>query len=258
MNRRKFIKSGLALGGGLAISPAITFASETVISSLPYVINSPGTYILNGSLACNLASGAAIQIDSSDVTVDLNGYHISNINGTGTNAVGIYVADPSLHNIKIFDGQVNYFHTGIYLKGSCVMPNAYNIDFIITQSYAACILISGSGNIINNCYLYAFTRSTAVGVGACTAAIGLGIDGSKATLVRGVTIEMSDNGAGDTTCCVYIHNNAQDVVILDSTLRTADAGIVFAADGASGNYRGIDYQYVTVPYVGGNSLGDNA
>ena len=63
----------------------------TVITSLPYAINTQGIYCLKGNLESNMTSGNAITINTNNVVLDLNGYKIGGLAaGAGTNANGIF------------------------------------------------------------------------------------------------------------------------------------------------------------------------
>src|ERR1700692_1755414 len=72
----------------LIASGSLTHA-QTTINSLPYTITAPGTYVLGTSLNYGGISGSAIQINASNVTVDLNGHYINNTAGPRTQTSGI-------------------------------------------------------------------------------------------------------------------------------------------------------------------------
>ncbi|MBS0657814.1 MAG: hypothetical protein JSR82_06145 [Verrucomicrobia bacterium] len=72
--------------------------TRTPISSAPFVINTRGSYYLTGNLS--FTSGNAITINSSQVTLDLNGFTISGVSGC---QAGISVA-ANLVNVVIRNG----------------------------------------------------------------------------------------------------------------------------------------------------------
>jgi hypothetical protein len=49
---------------------------QTIINSVPYTITAPGNYVLGSNLIYSSAAGAAIQIFSSNVTLDLGGHYL--------------------------------------------------------------------------------------------------------------------------------------------------------------------------------------
>jgi hypothetical protein len=62
---------------------------RTPISSLPFAINQSGSYYLTGNLQFTGASGIAIRIDASNVTLDLMGFTLSSTNAVGGDAIFI-------------------------------------------------------------------------------------------------------------------------------------------------------------------------
>ena len=63
----------------------------TVITSLPYTISTQGIYCLKGNLATSMTSGNAIEINTNNVVIDLNGYKLGGLGaGPGTTARGIH------------------------------------------------------------------------------------------------------------------------------------------------------------------------
>jgi hypothetical protein len=54
----------------------------TKISSLPYTINSPGFYYVTGNLSNPINSGGII-VSVDDVTIDLMGFRLGGVAGTG-------------------------------------------------------------------------------------------------------------------------------------------------------------------------------
>ena len=49
-------------------------SGQTPINSVPYTIHKPGNYFLHKNLTFGVASGTAITINSSNVTLDFNGH----------------------------------------------------------------------------------------------------------------------------------------------------------------------------------------
>ena len=96
--------------------------SETVISSLPFTISTPGTYILSGNLNYT-RSNAAITVEASNVVIDLKGFTLS---ATNTNSIGISVTDSE--DFAIQNGEIAGFNMGLQLGG--VLNAARNLKVL--------------------------------------------------------------------------------------------------------------------------------
>ena len=123
-NLVKYSGKGLALTLFVAlvslVSSGLTPASAettncTPITALPYTITAQGVYCLTHNLGTASTTGDAIRINASNVTIDLNGYRLSNLAaGAGTNAKGIYAYQRK--NITIRNGSIRGFLYGIHLS----------------------------------------------------------------------------------------------------------------------------------------------
>src|SRR5947209_4477121 len=60
---------------------------RTAISSLPFTISAPGSYYLTGNLQFTAASGDAITVSASDVSIDLMGFALSSATAVTGNAI---------------------------------------------------------------------------------------------------------------------------------------------------------------------------
>src|SRR5687768_909158 len=83
LTRGRRVRYGLMLLAFLASTGGLlTATAHTVISALPYIINSPGTYVLNSDLTYSGPTDtttSAIVINSSNVTLDFRGHSISKL-----------------------------------------------------------------------------------------------------------------------------------------------------------------------------------
>ena len=76
---------------------------RTPISSLPYTISEPGSYYLTGNLQFSAATGNAITVSASDVTLDLMGFTLSST--AEVTGDGIQLA-PGVRNVAVRNGQI--------------------------------------------------------------------------------------------------------------------------------------------------------
>jgi hypothetical protein len=141
--------------------------SRTPISSLPYAINTPGSYYLTGNLS--VTGGIdGITINASGVTLDLNGYTISSTSGANASGNAILVGSSGpIQNIIIKNGNINGatvvsgggsfsgggFSTGIY---SVQQLNSVRVEGInVSQVGSAGISLNQSGLsgslVVRNC-----------------------------------------------------------------------------------------------------------
>jgi hypothetical protein len=105
------------------IMSGISAFADTTINHLPYTINTPGTYTLSANLS-GLCTPAVININASNLTLDLNGYNVT-MNATATgNSNGIVVNNAN--NVTITNGSLTY------------MGTAYNFMLIPFAEYSQC------------------------------------------------------------------------------------------------------------------------
>jgi hypothetical protein len=77
--------------------------ARTPIESLPFTINTPGSYYFTKNLQFTAASGHAISITSSNVTLDLGGFTLSSTAAVGGRGI---VVTGGLNNIAIRNGNI--------------------------------------------------------------------------------------------------------------------------------------------------------
>src|SRR5262245_55770110 len=76
---------------------------RTPIFSLPFTINQPGSYYLTGNLTASAAGANGINIEASDVTLDLAGFALSGLGGAGGDGVNVFVL---VTNVTVRNGTV--------------------------------------------------------------------------------------------------------------------------------------------------------
>ena len=113
--------------------------ADTLISTLPYTIAVTGNYSVAHSLSYS-GSGAAITVNASDVTVDLQGQQLVCSTPPGTTAVGIAAKDRS--NVTVRNGSILNFKRGIQVSGStarrCIIEKLSLISCRETAIWSEC------------------------------------------------------------------------------------------------------------------------
>jgi hypothetical protein len=108
----------MAVGTPLAQEAgAETFSTcNAFVTTVPFTIGSSGTWCLQQDLATSIGTGAAIQINVNNVTLDCNGHRLGGLSaGPATNARGIRAQDRQ--NVTIRNCAVRGFWRGIEIQG---------------------------------------------------------------------------------------------------------------------------------------------
>ena len=173
---RKFAFSFLCLALFQTPSAYAETTECTEITALPITITSQGVFCLKRSIGLSpgLLTGAAIDIQTNNVVIDLNGFKIGNLSaGAGTEAVGIQAVNRK--NIVLKNGTVRGFFTAIDLTGSSSSGHVIE-DMLLDQNTVFGILGEGTGFVIR--------RNQIVLVGGSTveegiSALGIAVIGSN-------------------------------------------------------------------------------
>lgn len=169
------------LVSGFAQAQITELDCDFKITAVPITISSPGTWCFDKDLTHSASGSTAIDIKSSNVTLDLNSHILRGpmdggkvVPGTaykyGVNVSGVCcTSDPTLqyNNIKIRNGTISGFHYGITMQG--------NLD--------------GSGHIIENMQI------------RDTASSAISFNGVKNAIVRNTAISRLDAGLCGTAGC---------------------------------------------------------
>ena len=132
----------------------------TEITALPITITSQGVFCLKRSIGLSpgLLTGAAIDIQTNNVIIDLNGFKIGNLSaGTGTEARGIQAFNRK--NIVIKNGTVRGFSVGINLNGSNSSGHVVK-DMLLDQNTLFGIFGQGTGFVIQRNHIVLIGGST--------------------------------------------------------------------------------------------------
>src|ERR1700757_2000392 len=115
---------------GLTLLPVATKAFETAqgvtatpITSIPFVITTPGNYYVPADLTGTAVAGAAITIAASQVYLDLNGRTIKDTTPTNF-AYGILVFNQV--DVTIQNGDIDNYYVGVFFSPNSTDVNAKN------------------------------------------------------------------------------------------------------------------------------------
>lgn len=149
------------LAAGLTLLPVAnsnawsvaTNVPATAIGAVPFVINAPGNYYLATDLVFTGPAGAAITINASQVTLDLNGHTLSTSISTAF-SIGVYVFNRV--DVTIKEGDIdNFGYAGVYLAPNSTDVNAKNVvdDVRFNNDAIGVLSVSGTSNWVKNCII---------------------------------------------------------------------------------------------------------
>lgn len=164
-------------------------ACTASITTFPATISTPGTYCLDASHALSLASGSAIAINASHVTLDCNGFMLDNRTaGPSTTAIGVSSTDR--YNIVVRHCDIRGFLMGLRMYG----PTGGHVieDNRFLQNTYIGLNVHGNGSVVRrNLVLDTGTTTSAdFAVGIYTAN---SVDITE-NLVSGVFARIGGNG----------------------------------------------------------------
>jgi len=252
----------------------------TAITTLPYVITVQGIYCFTGNLATSITSGNAIEIQTNNVTIDMNGWKLGGLAaGTGTFTNGIYAWQRK--NITIRNGTIRGFYYGIWLDDGSPFTTSQGhliVDIRADKNTLTGIQIEGRGNIVRRSQVVDTGGSTVfddmfayaillIGPGgrvlnndiSDTAAInngqgyGLYLATADGAVVEGNRIDDVSSGTGPTYG-MYI-NNSNDVLVASNRITSALNGIYYG--GSTGKYMDNLTSGIITPFTGGTDAGGN-
>lgn len=126
-------------------------SNATNFNTCAYTINTTGTYVLTGNLAC---TGHGLTINASDVTVNLNGYTIDGDDGASDYGVRVF---GGFNNLVIANGSITDFARGFNVATG--NHDRVSIKNITISSCAYGIYSSSSGTATG----YIFQNNTITG-----------------------------------------------------------------------------------------------
>jgi hypothetical protein len=244
-------KLGAALLALLALfGPA---RAETVdctpITALPMVITVQDVYCLTGDINFAAAAGNAIDVQTNNVVVDLNGFTLGGLAGSGTTAVGIQALDRL--NVTIKNGRVRGFLKGIFLETSG-LSQGHVIDGVrADQNTFVGIQVDGTGNVVRDSQVARTGGSSTMGANAD--AIGILATGSGPRMIENDITDTTKQGTG-VAVAIRFQSSTVGGLADSNRITGADKGVEFLA-GATGKCRGNLLFSVTTFFVGCTDTG---
>lgn len=112
---RSLHKSLLSAAFTAVVLPILAADGRIPISAVPYTISAPGSYYLTRDLT--IASGTAITVSASNVTLDLNGHTLTNSAGAGFN-YGVSNLNGAFSRLRVTGGRIVGGAAGVYFYGN--------------------------------------------------------------------------------------------------------------------------------------------
>jgi hypothetical protein len=190
--------AGLATAGPLDPSAPPGSTGKTVITALPYTISQPGSYVLNGNLACNgCGSQDSITVAAANVTIDLQGFELSSGNSSGFVISGLPV-NPK--NVTVLNGTINAGGTGQALR----LAESATVDGVTVMGSAGGLggISVGPNSHVSNCRVEGYTNvATGIEVGnnsvvsnCISSGNQTGINGGSGVSILNTTVNNSTGG----------------------------------------------------------------
>jgi len=161
-----------------------------VVTSLPTVISTPGTWCVKQNLTTAGAAVKGITISADNVTLDCNDFALSNTAGTANSAVGISAANRL--NATVRHCKVVGFRYGVYLQATTGGGNHVVEDSLFDGNTYAGIRVEGNGSVVQrNQVLNTGGSTNLVGAYGIYAVDSVNISGNT---VDGVVVRPGSNG----------------------------------------------------------------
>src|SRR2546430_837169 len=234
---------GLALTLGAVPAQAETTAC-TPVTAVPTVITAQGIYCFTQHLNTDITTGNAIEIQTNNVILDLNGFKLGGLAaGPSTLATGIHATDRQ--NITIKNGTVRGFLNGIFLQGSASGGHVVE-DIRADQNTQVGMQVVGDGSLIRNNQVVATGGTT---ISAAADGFGIIAGGIGLRVLNNDVIDVKSVGGG-TAWGVFF--NGVSGLAANNRITNADVGINNAAKYSDNLTTGV-----TTPFSGGTAVGVN-
>lgn len=180
------------LAAGLMLLTVASYG-QTPISSVPFIISAPGSYIVTKDLSYNVPNLNAITVKSSNVTIDFDSHSL--VAGAKSQAIGVFIDFAA--NIQVKNGTISGFFAGISVDNS--VGDIFEGMRLVGGAVA--IEIGGNASSVLCKDNYIISAGTGIDCdGAYTQLSGNRITNAS----TGIQIDTGANGAGTRA---YLDNN---------------------------------------------------
>ena len=172
----------------------------TAITNIPYMITQPGGYYLTGNLTMVLSLTNAIIVNSSGVTLDLNGFSLSGLGSGESGAISVLggATDTTIRNGYI----TGWGRYTVYLPSGCTLENL-RFRYNGNVSGIKWTLIAGERSLIRGCVL---EYNNGAGISA-----GDGSTLSQCTANRNVSTGIAVDEGSTLTGCAATENGGHGI-----------------------------------------------
>ena len=216
------------------------------IDSVPATINTQGTWCLRGDLATPIATGAAIEIATGNVTIDCNQFKLGGLAaGAGTTASGISALDRS--NVTIRQCNVRGFMRGIYLRESGSGAGGHVVeDNRLDGNTLQGVSVRGDGSVIR--------RNMVLNTGGSTTAL------DATAIATWLDVDVIDNTVDRVTALAGSNNDSWGIhTVSNSGGSIAGNRVRRVAKDGSGDARSIQNEaHGTIVLTGNHVIGDGS
>jgi hypothetical protein len=244
---------------GLALTAAAfgqDATCDTLITTAPYTISTPGHYCLANAIATTITSGAAITIDANSVVLDLKGYRFAGGSvGVGTGAYGIDVLNRNY--VVIRNGDVRGFLAGIAFEGNgSGTTNRNNVieNTTLDGNTGYGIVVGlGQNNVVRNCIITNTGGSTVAGI---TTGFGLNLGSNTSFAINNLVVATTVTSGGTSSIGIAMASDSRAVdnqVIGDGN--TGNSTNYCMSFGPGTIYRDNVVSKCGTNYIGGTAVG---
>jgi hypothetical protein len=220
------------LGATLSFLSAASYA-QTPISSVPYTITAPGKYILSNDLLYSGESGNAITVNTSNVTINLNGFYI--VCPNSNNANGVYANGQN--HITVKNGEIIGFNLGVSFTATTLGAgnSAHLVDAVrfIRDSWGV-YCVYGTACVVQNCQIVGGYVGVDFLQGTGNRATNNVVDGAESGFYRTRT-DYFDSNYADSCSIGFDASSTTTRLRFNATTRCATGVFGGTSEGASDN-----------------------
>lgn len=229
-------------------------AACTSITTVPYVITSPGNYCLENDISTSITAGNAITIESNNVVVDLQGYTITGNDNPDTLATGIFSENQG--NIKVRNGQINGFANAVALNPGVGLVTGFPENVLVENmtvrgSRITGVTVRAVDAIIKDNTVFKIGGSTII-----PESIGINLDGGNIRVINNDISQITLPASGNTLVAAILILHSTYILVINNRITYAPTGIMSLQSDTE--LRDNMTLGVDVPYVGGTDVGNNS